>query len=302
MSYNESDEMQDEFIDEISRELYPEHRDQAIAEFTKECLQRFYLANRGILLGPLRLFREAQKLTDEHHAAALVFAFASIETLLKSALLKGAVTGLVHNQSLAGPLADFLFGRLTGLERVKKLLFPVVKQHAGIDLATFKRDGSSNSIWDEILAIQQARNSVLHRGDFSCLGQSLPIAILVAQFTTDVLFPAVLAYVGLHLHEELICDIRGIELCADKPLPSLPLQPPTPSATLSEFREYLRLQESGVSFFFDWDRSKLELDGDKLTLYCTSSFLCGEGVKQRLERAAFQLYRKRIAIEFRCQH
>jgi hypothetical protein len=97
------------FIDHLSRELYPEHRDQAVSEFTSECLQRFYLANRDSLKGPLYLLKEAQSLAEGHFSAALVFAFASMEMLLKSVLMKPLVAGLVHNMSLANPLVR-IFG------------------------------------------------------------------------------------------------------------------------------------------------------------------------------------------------
>jgi hypothetical protein len=39
MSYDENDAAMDEFYDQISRELYPDHRDQAISEFTQERLK-----------------------------------------------------------------------------------------------------------------------------------------------------------------------------------------------------------------------------------------------------------------------
>ena len=94
MSYDESDAARDDFIDALREELYPEHRDQAVAEFTTECLQRYYLSNRNALSRPLYFLREAHSLRAEHHAAALIFAFASIETLFKSSLLTPIVAGL----------------------------------------------------------------------------------------------------------------------------------------------------------------------------------------------------------------
>ena len=43
MSYDESDAAWDEFYDRMSEELYPDHKDQAITEFTEERLQSYYL-------------------------------------------------------------------------------------------------------------------------------------------------------------------------------------------------------------------------------------------------------------------
>lgn len=39
MSYDEHDAALDEFYDYMDKELYPEHREQAISEFTEERLR-----------------------------------------------------------------------------------------------------------------------------------------------------------------------------------------------------------------------------------------------------------------------
>ncbi|WP_169709471.1 hypothetical protein [Deferrisoma camini] len=49
MSYDEQDAAMDEFYDQISKELYPEHKEQAIEEFTQEKLKSYYLQNPGVM-------------------------------------------------------------------------------------------------------------------------------------------------------------------------------------------------------------------------------------------------------------
>jgi len=60
MSYTEEDAKWDEFWDQMSRELYPEHKEQAIEEFTTERLQSFYLKNPDILAPGIRMYIEAR--------------------------------------------------------------------------------------------------------------------------------------------------------------------------------------------------------------------------------------------------
>jgi len=298
MSYDEQDAARDEFIERLSNELYPEHRDQAVTEFTQECLQRFYRANRDSLLRPLNLLREAQWLAEDHRAAALVFAFASMEILLKSALLTPIVAGLVHTDTLAKPLVEFLLGRLTGWDRLKILLFPIVKEHAGIDLSSFKRTGSSQTLWAEIKSVEKARNKILHSGDVSD-EQLFTLAIALAEFTLDDLFTSVLDYVQLHLHDDQICDVPGTKICPDRARPSIPLKPPAPSADLSEFRHYLHSQEPSIAGLLSLGKeTQLQFESDKLIITSRYDFALKDR-KELLERIASELYRRPIAVEFR---
>ncbi len=298
MSYDEQDAAYDDFIEKLSNDLYPDHRDQAISEFTTKCLQRFYLANREVLNGPLVLLREAQSLADSHPAAALTFAFASMESLLKSALLRPIVAGLVHSESLAEILANFLLGRLTGLDRMKKLLLPIVEEHGGFVLTSFKREGSNKTLWEEMVAVEKVRNAVLHGGDFSDATGLLSVAIPLAWFAIDEIFLAVLDEVGLHIHDESICEIPGTKICPDKPRPSVPSKPPTPSAGLSEFRWYVSRQEPSLASSLSLgEQTELELHGDELVIRSRYNFLV-ERSKGLLEKLASDLYRRPTTVRF----
>jgi hypothetical protein len=301
VSYDESDAARDDFIDKLREELYPEHRDQAITEFTKECLQRYYLSKRDVLSGPMCLLKQSHSLAKvDHHAAALVFAFASIEMLLKSALMTPIVAGLIHNQSLAEPLADFLLGRLTALSRLKRLAFPIVLQHANIDLRTLKRAGSRQTLWEEIVTIESARNAIIHTADLS-EERLFATAMSLAEFTLDNLFTAVLYYVGLHLHGNEICDVTSIVICSDKARPSLPLKALLPSPTLVELRHYLSAYEPQFAYvlFLPAREIKYRLEDDKLIISYINPLVGKEGVRTMLEKRASELYQRPITVEFR---
>ncbi|HEY6420005.1 MAG TPA: hypothetical protein VIX59_13460 [Candidatus Binataceae bacterium] len=294
MSYDEHDAERDRFFDEVSKELYPEHRDQAIDEFATECLQRFYLADPNVLVGPLSLLEESRNLIANHSAAALVFASAAIETLVKSALLKPLVCGVVNNESIALVLASSLLDRVTSFENLKKLLFSVIAEHAAIDMRSFKRGDSSTELWQEILSVQRLRNAVVHRGEFPSEADAR-MGIAVAEFVLDVLFARVVRSVQLHLHESRICSVAGTVLCPGKPLPSIPARPPAPSETLDELRDYILSQDrSAVNYFLK--TAKLALRDCTLTVCSSSEFL--KKYQPSLERYASDLYRKKIIVEF----
>jgi hypothetical protein len=181
---DDEDYSREAFYDEVAASIYPEHREKAISEFTTECFQRFYLANSNILSGPLGLLSEARSLLAEHASAPLVFAVAAIETGLKLALLRPVVSGLVHDEAFAEVLASLVTGPASNLERLEKLVFGVVNEHAGMDLVTFKRDGVATTLWEEMLRAQKVRNAVLHRGE-KASREDAAVAILIAAFVLE---------------------------------------------------------------------------------------------------------------------
>jgi hypothetical protein len=294
MSYDEFDARRDQFIDELSRELYPEHREQAIDEFTTGCLQRFYLRNPNILIGPLSLLQEAGRLLlDGHFPAALFFGSASVETLLKSALLKPLVCGLVHADSLADVLASSVVDGVSNLDRLRPLLFGVIAERAGIQLSSFKRSGSSNDLWNEIRKVQELRNAVLHRGEFPTQ-EDARLGVSVAEFVLDFLFPAILRNAQLHLHGNQVCSIATAKICSDRPLPAIPTKPPVPSGDLKELFDYLRLQDSPLQVYLR--NQEVALHGSTLRVSSRGRYLME--YKAELEKLASDFYRQEIVIEF----
>lgn len=80
MSYAPEDAARDEFFDQLEKELYPQHKEQAIEEFTTERLQSFYSKNPEVAGNAVRSYTEAMDLLDHGHpSASFVFAVSAIE-------------------------------------------------------------------------------------------------------------------------------------------------------------------------------------------------------------------------------
>jgi hypothetical protein len=167
MSYDANDEAYDRMVDELSAQLYPEHRDQAISDFTMDCFQRFYLRNPQIADFPAKLLAEARSLLEltGHPSPVVVFGAAAAEVGLKLTILKPLISGFVLDSAFAGIFADLLTNRATSFDRLKKLIFPIVSVCGGIELNVFRRSKSAPLLWDELIAMQKSRDSILHRGE-----------------------------------------------------------------------------------------------------------------------------------------
>jgi hypothetical protein len=164
MSYDENDAALDDFYQQVGEELYPEHKAQAIQEFTAERLKSFYVGQPKVMLPAVLAFREAKKLHSlEHYAAAVVFSVTAIEVFLKATLLKPVVFGFVHHETLATVVVEHTLGQ-TGFDRYKNLLSSLFSSIAEVDLGAVKREGVESSLLDEVLSLQKLRNKVIHQG------------------------------------------------------------------------------------------------------------------------------------------
>ena len=148
MSYEDDDYKWDELWDQMSKEIYPEHKEQAIDEFTTERLQSFYLKKPDILAPGIRMYGEARELQENHPSASFVFAASAIELFLKASLLKPVVYGLVHNESLTEIIVETALG-YTGFRRYQKLLSGLFSELLGIDINKVKSIGSEKYLLQE---------------------------------------------------------------------------------------------------------------------------------------------------------
>jgi hypothetical protein len=163
MSYTEEDARWDEIWDQMSKELYPEHKEQAIDEFIKERLQSFYLKNPNILSPGIRMYQQARELESNHPSASFVFATSAIELFLKAALLKPVVYGLVHNEPLAEIIVETALSQ-TGFERYKELLSRLFRELVRINVETLKSFESNDYLLKEASDVQKTRNKIIHQG------------------------------------------------------------------------------------------------------------------------------------------
>jgi hypothetical protein len=163
MSDTEQDARLDEYLVQMSERFYPEHKEQAIEEFTIERLQSFYLKNPDILTPGIRMYIEARELQEKHPSASYVFATSAIELFLKSSLLKPVVYGLVHNESLAEIIVETALSS-SGFKRYNKLLSGLFSELLGIDINKVKSFGSDKFLLKEVSDVQDKRNNIIHQG------------------------------------------------------------------------------------------------------------------------------------------
>lgn len=165
MSYDENDSLMDEFYGQISRELYPDHKQQAIEEFTAERLCSFYIQHPAIMRPAVEAIQEAKALlAAERYAPALVFSASAFELLLKATLLRPVVYGLVHHDALAELVVQRVVGRQTDIGRYEGLLARLFEELAKINLRAICREGVTTPLMKEATELQGLRDRILHQG------------------------------------------------------------------------------------------------------------------------------------------
>ena len=201
MSYDLSDAAADEFYDSIDRELYPEHKTQAIGEFTAERLRSFYVANPCVMRPAVDAIQEGKRLNKAgHYSAALVFFVTAIEVLLKATVLKPVVHGLVHSAALADVIVEQALGQ-SGFVRYTKLLSKLYTEFAVLDINLITREGAEQNLLTECTTLQGVRNKIIHQGA-SCASEQAALGLEVADAVCQrIVFP-VLEALGLSVVEQ----------------------------------------------------------------------------------------------------
>jgi hypothetical protein len=194
-------ELGPEWARDHAEELLQEHYDDAVSLFTSERLQSYYLKHPSLAIPAHEALLYARALTPAFHRAALIFGVTSMELTVKNVLLKPIIAGLVHNEDLASFIAD-LTTKQQGMDRFQSLLIGILSQFGGVELRTFKRPASTETLWQEMGEIQTARNDVIHRGETATVDIAT-LSILVAETLLNEIFPKILAKIGLHLHSPL---------------------------------------------------------------------------------------------------
>jgi hypothetical protein len=213
MPYDESDAEYDHYMEELAEyardeaqaKFYDELYNEAINHFATSRLQAFYLAHPMVIQASLDALNEARSLALNHPRAALVFAVAATEVCFRVALLKPIFYGLVHTESSAELLMELAIAPKE--EGLVKTMLKILAQHGGVDLCSFKRSGSAKTLWEEKKTLAGRRNAVVHRCEAATCNEAVQ-SIEVAEAMIEVIFPAVIAKLGLHLHQ-------GFQVCGD---------------------------------------------------------------------------------------
>lgn len=200
-----------ELYEEFARDVLSGKDDlygEIIEQFTSQRLQSFYVANPDIADRALCALEEARALKAQHPSAALVFAAIAIEVGLKSTLLKPILHGLVSIDSAAGLITGLVPEQHN--DDFKKVLFGILKEVGGVDLLSFKRPSSNQTLWEEILNTRKRRNVVIH-GATQVSPAEAEQAIEIASVVIEELFPQVIAVLGLKTGPRLRISDRKVQ-------------------------------------------------------------------------------------------
>lgn len=89
------------YLKELGHDLYREHFEQAVAEFTADRLQSYYLHRPDMAGAAIRMMERAMRLQETCPSGALLFATSAIEITIKHLLVRPIVNGLVHTEAVA---------------------------------------------------------------------------------------------------------------------------------------------------------------------------------------------------------
>lgn len=200
MSYDPYDASRDELYEQIAREIYPDHKAQAIGEFMSERMQSYYTANPGVMRPAVDAIQEGRALQKSgHQSAALVFFVTAIELLLKATLLRPVVHGLVHSDGLAEIIVQHTLGQ-AGFDRYSKLLAKLFGELVNVDINAVTREDATVSLLVEAASQQTLRNKIIHQGATASEEQAeLARKVAVAVYD-EIVFPMV-ASLGLRVIE-----------------------------------------------------------------------------------------------------
>ncbi|MDQ6990943.1 MAG: hypothetical protein Q9M11_04345 [Mariprofundaceae bacterium] len=163
MSYDEPDAeidaMVDAFYKDIGKELYPEHKEQAISAFIQDRMRSYYLKNSEIIQAPFECFFHAGECSYISPRSALIIYTTSIELYLKSVILKPMLYGMFHNELVAQLVVETTT-KQSGLERYFKLIELLCTQaeRTGSPVLDWK------SLWTDLKENQTIRNKIIHQG------------------------------------------------------------------------------------------------------------------------------------------
>jgi hypothetical protein len=200
MGYDAHDAAMDTMYEKIGDELYPEHRSQAISDFTTERLRSFYIDNPHVMRPAVDALLEAQKLYENGHSqATVVFAVSCTEMMFKETLLRPVVYGLVHIESLAESVVENTLSG-TGYKRYTRLLSRLFTEFVGIDIQSVRRPEGQLTLLQECEAQLTLRNKIVHQG-VSCSAEQARNGLDIAAAVFNHIVTPMLHHIGLTVED-----------------------------------------------------------------------------------------------------
>jgi len=160
MGYTWEDAEREAGEESFIAQILEDHRDVIVAEFVEERLASYFEEHPDLSRPAMNAFDEARRLLEVSSAAALVFAFSSVEMAIQDVLLKPVVAGLTHNPDLSDLLAELIDVRN---RQTEKVLFSIMYE-IGMPSLKEQKLPSGLVVWKEKSELQDLRNRVLHRG------------------------------------------------------------------------------------------------------------------------------------------
>ncbi|MCY3818902.1 MAG: hypothetical protein OXH52_05995 [Gammaproteobacteria bacterium] len=203
-SDNQYNDMIDSLYSDFAADVLAGHDGlygDVVEHFAQERLQSYYVQNPRVALPACWALQQARALLHDHPEASLVFAVTAAEVGLKSALLKPILHGLVHNEAFAAIVADLMPRQRN--QQFRDLLFAILRNYGGVDLAAFVRPGASIALWEEMEQNQWRRNCVVHRAETVDVHHAR-LAVEVAGTVVEELFPTAIATLGLQMNGDLV--------------------------------------------------------------------------------------------------
>ena len=160
MSMTLEDAWREEAYEQMADEILESFRNDIIDEFVSERTAQYYRDNPDLAEAAESSLTEAKSLLRTNATASLVFSRSATEIALRDVILKPIAHGMVHDEN-SGPLIVEL---AIGNQQFAKLLFRVL-EGCGLNLKSFRREGVSDNLWNEIKEISAIRNRILHRGE-----------------------------------------------------------------------------------------------------------------------------------------
>src|SRR5205807_980207 len=144
-------------------QFYEELYDDIVKDFTDARLRSFYENQPDLARAGVEALARARALHQHDETATATFAAVAAEVGLRSTLLTPIVYGLVHTDTAATLIVRLAITKTD--ENLMKVLLDLLAAHGGLDLRTYRRTGSTTSIWEELRTIQKKRNRIVHQAE-----------------------------------------------------------------------------------------------------------------------------------------
>ena len=177
--------------------------EEIIEEFIEEITLSFFAENKDILSISYASRDEAKKVIDISPSSAILFTYTAIETAIKHAILKPMIYGMTHNESIANLIVK-KFVNLSNVDSYTSLTFNLVNELIHLKLSDIKND-KEKFIIDEIKSLSKKRNNIIHSGKFYKKEDALN-ALKILEDLYDKVILRMLNHINFTIIDKKICE------------------------------------------------------------------------------------------------